>query len=257
MTSLIACRVPLVALIVGLGVVSCSKKGPECKALITSMNDLGAKLAVTQQATNAADVQPAQVAAALKPFAIASKGVADSLTANAPTVPELKKIASEAAAAALALSTNSAQMTEYAEQMKGLDAASKAVDDAKKVVDGAEAEIKKFCEANGAKCGELAKVLNAFPPPPDKSEAAQATAAWIVKLNAWAANLAKVEIQDPGLKQQVQTFDKGWKDFGAAMTKLVAIMELAKKYEELTKAFNGQIDQANKAIAEANAFCVK
>jgi hypothetical protein len=191
----------------------------------------------------------------LAPFSNAAKGIAESLNAHPPTGTELKKTSGEAANAALGLSVLSGKMATYAEQMKDSDAAGKAVDDYKQVVDNAEAEIKKFCAANAGQCVELAKALTVFPPPPDKSEDDAATDTWIGKLGAWAAELTKVDIQDPGLKLQLQTFNRGWRDFGGAMSKLVTIVKAAKTYDELSHDFNAQIDQANKSIAEANAFC--
>lgn len=247
--------VSLTSALVFFGTAACSKKGAECKEVITAMNDLGTKLAETQKVTSANDAKPNQVAAALAPFSAAAKAVADSLTSHPPTVPELKQIADDAAKAATGLSTAAGQMTQYAGQMQNVDAAGKAVDDNKTAVDTAEAEIKKFCEANAAKCAEVLKVMATFPPAPQKSEDTKAIAAWTGKLDAWAGDLAKVEVAEPALKQQVQNLIKGWKDFGAAMSQLVVTSDAASKYDESTKSFNNQIDQANKAIAAANTFC--
>lgn len=234
---------------------SCSKKGPECQSLIGSMNELGTRLAETQRVTSDTNAKPEQVAAALRPFAIAAKATGDKLALSAMTVPEIKKIASDASAAALALASSSGSMADTADQMRGLDAAGKSVEDQKKIVDGAEAEIKKFCDANAGQCVELAKVLVTFPTPPEKSDNLPATAAWSTKLETWAGELSKVELKDAGLKTQVTTFEKGWKAFAAAMTTLVGISDTAKRYDEFAKAFNAQIDLANRAIGDANNFC--
>jgi hypothetical protein len=242
-------------LALALLVMGCSKKGPECQTLISSMNDLGTKLAEAQKVTSNNDAKPDQVAAALRPFGGAAKGTGDKLAATQFTVPEIKKIAADASAASLALASSANSMAEAADQMKGLDAATKAVEDQKKIVDGAEAEIKKICDGNAAHCVELGKVLVAFPPPPDKTDNPQATAAWTGKLATWAADLSKVEIKDAALKGHVTTFEKAWKSFGAAMTTLVGISETAKKYDDFAKTFNTQIDAANKAIGEANSSC--
>jgi hypothetical protein len=242
-------------LALSLAAIGCSKKGPECQTLIGSMNDLGTKLAETQKVTGNNDAKPDQVAAALRPFVLAAKGTGEKLATTQLTVAEIKKIAADASAASLALASSANSMADAADQMKGLDAATKAVEDQRKVVDAAEAEIKKICDANAAQCVELGKVLVAFPPPPDKTDNPQSTAAWTVKLTAWTATLAKVELKDAGLKGQVTAFEKGWKNFGAAMTTLVGISETAKKYDDFAKVFNTQIDAANKAIGEANNFC--
>jgi len=156
--------------------------------------------------------------------------------------------------ASLALATSASKMANDAEQMKGLDAAGKAVDDQKKIVDTADAEIKKLCQA-GAECAELAKVLGAFPPPPERADNLEATGVWTGKLSVWAAELAMVKIDNANLKTQVTVFDQGWKTFATAMSTLVMITETAKKYDDVAKAFNAQIDSANKAIADANGYC--
>jgi hypothetical protein len=41
------------------------------------------------------------------------------------------------------------------------------------------------------------------------------------------------------------------------MSRLVAILEVGKKYESLNQALNTQIERANQAIAEANKSCEK
>ena len=249
------CRASFIVLALPLLGIGCSKKGPECETVIGSMNELGTKLGETQKVTSNSDAKPEQVAAALRPFALTAKSTGDKLAKGELTVPEIRKIAADASAAALALSSNSTRMADAADQMKGLDAASKAVEDQKKVVDTAEAEIKKLCEANAGQCVSLAKVMATFPPPPDKTDNMQLAAAWAVKLNAWATELTKVEVKNEALKGQIANFEKGWKSCAAAMTTLVGISETAKKYDEFANAFNAQIDVANKAIASANNFC--
>lgn len=233
----------------------CSKKGEECQRLIASMNDLGSQLAETQKVTGNEAAKPEQVAAALRPFASAARSTSESLSRNELTVPEIRRIASAAAAASLALASSSTSMADAAEQMKGLDAATKAADAHKKSVDDAEAEIRKACSTNGVLCSDLAKVLSSFPAPPDKTEDAELTSAWQAKLNSWAAELAKVQLKDESLRVQVSNFERGWKDFASVLSDLVRISETAKKYDAFTKTFNTQIDAANKAIGEANNFC--
>jgi len=243
-----------VVVVISLLGTGCSKKGPECQTVIGSMNALGTKLSETQKVTGAADAKPEQIAAALRPFSAAAKATGDSLAKAELTVAEIKKIAAEASVASLALATSASKMANDAEQMKGLDAAGKAVDDQKKIVDTADAEIKKLCQA-GAECAELAKVLVALPSPPEKADNLEATGVWTGKLNTWATELAKVKIENAALKTQVTAFDQGWKTFAAAMSTLVTITETAKKYDDVAKAFNAQIDSANKAIADANGYC--
>jgi hypothetical protein len=249
------CRASFIAFVLPLLGLACSKKGPECQTLIGSMNDLGSKLSEAQKVTSNNEAKPEQVAAALRPFALTAKSTGEKLAKSELTVSEIRKIATDASAAALALASNAAQMADAAEQMKGIDAASKAVDDQRKLVDGAESEIKKLCEASAAQCVELAKVMAAFPPPPDKTDNMQLVGAWATKLNTWAADLAKVEVKNEALKGQIANFGRGWKSCAAAMTTLVGISETAKKYDEFANAFNAQIDIANKAIGSANAFC--
>jgi hypothetical protein len=235
--------------------MGCSKKGPECQMVIGSLNELGTKLAEAQKVTGNNDSKPEQVATALRPFAASSKLSGEKLAQSQITVAEIKKIAGDASGAALALSASATKMADMADHMKGLDAAGKALDDQKKVVDTAEAGVKKICEASPAQCAELVKVLEKFPPPPEKADNLQATGAWSSKLSGWAADLAKVKIDNSELKAQVSAYDQGWKTFAATMTTLVGITETAKKYDDVAKEFNAQIDVANKAVAAANGFC--
>ncbi len=248
-----------IIVLLALGLCGCrwGKKAPECKVLVASMTELGEKLAAVRTVVSAGEVKPVEVADALNPFSMTAKNVSDSLNANVPTVSSLRKVSHDAALVALTLSKQSAQMAEFAEQMKDVDAASKAVDDNKQRVDQLELQIKAICESESAKCAELSGVLARFPAPSDQSEVSQDVAVWTRQLNAWSAELAKVNIQDQALKSRVQAFMKNWQDLGVAMLRLVTMLELGKKYEALTKDFNVQIETANKAIAEANSQCAQ
>lgn len=240
---------------ISLWAVGCSKKGEECQKLIGSMNDLGTQLAEAQKVTSSDAAKPEQVAAALRPFASAARSNSESLSKSSITVPEIRRIADVAAAASLALASSSISMADAADQMKGLDTATKAADLHKKSVDDAESEIRKICGANAPLCAELAKVLSTFPAPPERTEDPAKTSAWNSKLNAWTAELTRVEIKDEALRAQVSNFERGWRDFASVLTELVRISETAKKYDTFTKSFNAQIDVANKAIGDANNFC--
>lgn len=235
----------------------CSKKGPECQTLISSINGIVASLEAAQKVTGANDAKPEQVSAALRPFAKSATTTGEALGKTEFTVPEIKKIAGETSAAMGALAASASSMADLADQMKGVDAAAKATDDQKKVIDASEGEIKKACEAKAGLCTDLAKVLDAFPPPPSKSDDTAAVAAWSAKLNTWAANLAKVEVKDAALQGHVKSYETAWKAFATAMNSLAAVGGTEKKFEEVTKQFNTQIDAANKATADANTFCSK
>jgi hypothetical protein len=257
MSKSLRCETALVLLALASLSTACSKKGPECQSLIGSINGIATSLGEAQKVTGNNDAKPEQISAALRPFAKTAAQAAESLGKTEFTVPEIKKIASETSAATLALATSAGTMADLADQMKGVEAAGKAIDEQKKLIDTNEAEIKKVCEANASLCADLAKVLVAFPPPPDKADDAKAVTEWSAKLNSWAANLLKVDIKDAALKGHVANFNGAWKTFAGAMQTLVGVTETAKKYDESTKQFNTQIDSANKATAEANAFCTK
>lgn len=245
--------------IVALGLCGCKwgKKAPECKVLVASLSELSDRLAQVRNVVSAGEVKPTEVAEALKPFSATAKNVANALNAKVPTVSSLRKVSNEAAAVALTLSKQSAQMAEFAEQMRDVDAASKAVDEDKQQVDALELQIKAICEAEAAKCVELSGALARFPAPTDQTEVSEDVASWTRKLSAWSADLEKVTIQDQELKGRVRSFVKSWQDLGVAMLRLVTMLELGKKYEALSQDFNHHIERANKTIAEANSLCVR
>ncbi len=231
------------------------QKAPECKVLVNSMSELGDKLAAARKVVSASEVQPTEVADALRPFSSTAKNVANSLNAKLPAVSSLRTVASAAATISLTLSNQSAKMADFADQMKDVDTASKAVDENKQRVDKLEVQIKEICEADTAKCIDLSQVLARFPAPTDQTDVTADATAWTRKLNAWTRDLALIKIQDLELGTRVQAFMKGWQELGVAMARLVAILELGKQYETLTKDFNTQIERANKVIAEANSLC--
>jgi hypothetical protein len=239
------------------GACNWGKKAPECKLLVSSLNGLSATLAGAHTVLSAADVQPMQVAETLKPFSEAAKNTAHTLNAQVPTVSKLRAISEHAAAAAAAIGSQSAQLAEYAGQMIDMDAANRAVDDNKQRVDKLEAELKKACEAEPSKCIELSQVLAHFPAPADQTEVDQDIAVWTRKLNAWAVELARVQVENKELREHVEAFRRTWLDLGVAMSRLVAILEVGKKYESLNRELNTQIERANQAIAEANKSCEK
>jgi hypothetical protein len=141
--------------------------------------------------------------------------------------------------------------------MIDMEAVNKAVDVSKQRVDQLELQIKGSCEAESSKCIDLLKVLARFPAPTDQTEVADDVAVWARRLGTWTAELEKVDIQDQQLKVRVQAFANGWQELGIAMSRLVTILEISKKYETLNKALNDQLDRANEAIANVNAACRK
>lgn len=233
------------------------KKAPECKVLVSSLNELSATLAGAHTVLSAADVQPTQVVEILKPFSEAAKKTARTLNAQVPTVSKLRTISEHAAAAVAAIGNQSALLAEYAGQMFDMDAANRTVDDIKQRVDMLEAELKKACESEPNKCGELSQVLAHFPAPADQTAIDQDIAVWTRKLSAWAIELSKVQLEDSELRKHVEAFRQTWLELGVAMTRLVAILEVGKKYEALNRDLNTQIERANQAIAEANKSCEK
>lgn len=248
-------RTAIWLLSIALSGAGCNRQRPECQSLIVSLNDLGSKLAETRRVTSKADAKPEQVAAALRPFSLAARVSGEKLASGALTVPEVKRVAGDASHATLALASSSASMADAAEQLSGLDAANKAVEDQKRLIDSAEAELQRICDANKRSCFDLAKVLATFPPTPEKMDSLATISAWETKFIAWAQERAKITITDPTLMTQVTNFEKGFKAWVAAATVLVGMHEQAKRYDELTKVFNAQIDVVNKAIGEANHLC--
>jgi len=233
------------------------RKELECRALVDTMNGLSSMLAATRGVLSAPEVQPAQVAGALKPFSEKAKTTARALEERTPTESRLRAISARAGAAAGALSQQAAQMAEYAQEMGQMDSTNRTVDDSKRRVDELETLIRQTCERQPGKCTQLSRVLARFPAPTDQSELGHEMAAWTHQLTQWTDELSKVSIEDPQLRSLVETFKQRWDELGAGLSRLVVILEVGKKYEDLNREFNAQIVQANQAIAEVNATCQK
>jgi hypothetical protein len=221
------------------------------------MNALSAMLGATRGVLSAPEVQPAQVAGALRPFSEKARNTAQSLRAQTPTTSSLRKIAARAATAITALGEQATHMSEYARQMSDLDSTNRAVDDNKRRVDQLEAEIEQFCDNQASKCVQLSGLLARFPAPKEQSEVGQDMAAWVQQLNQWTAELAKVDVEDAQLRTLVSGFRQQWQDVGTGLARLVVILDAGKKYEGLNQEFNVTIQQVNQAIADANATCQK
>ena len=244
-------------MLLALASVGCNyqKKAPECKVLVTSLIQLGERLEEVRYVAAATEVKPNDVTEVMRPFSFAAKKVAGDLKATHPTVASIQALTKTAASAAAALSEQASRMADIAEHMTDSEADSKVVDERKQEVDKIELQIKETCEVTPSKCSELTGVLSRFPAPTDEADVTADATAWMRKLNAWAEQASKLEIQDSTLKQQVASFVKNWQALGVAMNHLVQALEASKKYEALSKSFNDQIGVANKAIAEANAHC--
>ena len=239
------------------GTLACNsnKKAPECKVLVDSLGELGERLEEVRFTVSASEVKPAEVTEVLRPFSSTAKKVASALNGTAQSLDSVRQITKSAATAAMALSTEATQMADLAEKMKDVEGPSKSVDERKQQVDKLELLIKESCEAVPGKCTDISGVLARFPAPTDQADVADDAQAWTRKLNAWANELAQVDIKDPTLRTQVAEFVKNWKELATAMNELVTALEVSKKYEGLTREFNEQLKAANKAIADANAQC--
>ncbi len=233
------------------------RKVAECTALVEPINGLSATLAAVRGVLSTPDVQPAQVADTLKPFSEKAKQTAGILQTRAPTSSALRTISKRAADAALALSQQSAQMADYARQMTDIDTANKAVEDKKQQADQLEREIKQSCDDEANRCVSLSEVLARFPAPSDQNGLVRDIGQWTRQLGQWTAELGRVEIQDAQLRKLIGDFKQTWQDVGAGLSRLVTILDVGKKYEELNKQFNSEIERANQAIADANAECQK
>ena len=232
-----------------------AKKAPECKVLVTSMGALHERLEEVRYVASSTEVKPTDVIEVMRPFSAAAKKIASDLKSAQPAVKEVREITRTAASAAASLSQGATEMADLAEKMTDVDADGKAVDEHKQQVDKLELQIKEICEATPSKCANFSEILARFPAPTDQAEVTDDAQAWTRKLNAWANELAKVDVQDSALKEHVTNFVKNWQELAISMGHMVSALEVSKKYEALTKNFNEQIAIANKAIAEANSQC--
>jgi chromosome segregation ATPase len=258
-TPVIRVKAACIAFVLAIASYGCkaNQKAPECAVLVPAMSELGERLAAARGVLAEPDVEPTLVAEVLKPFSDVAKKTATKLVANVPNNARLRAISDQASTAANALGVRAAQMAEYATQMTDIDAVNKAVDDEKQRVDKLESQIRQLCEADSAKCVDLSGVLARFPAPTDQNGVDQDMTVWARKLAVWTNELAGVEISDQKLRGHVNEFQQGWRELGAAMSRLAAMLSVGKKYEEANREFNAQIEQANKAIAATNAACHK
>lgn len=248
-----------IAFLVALALYACQQKqaGPECLVLTNAMSELGEKVQNVRTVLTQNDAQPAQVAAVMRAFSHGTRSVTQSFNSSMLKASGLAALAHTAATLTEGMSTSAAKLSEYADQMKDLDALDRSVEEHKQHVDHLETLIKDACEATPQNCTQLLPVLASFPAPKNDAPVSDDVSLWMRRVNTWSNDMAHVQIDDPKLGALVTEFRKGWLDVGFAMSRLVTILEIGKQYEKLNSQFNQQIDRVNQTIAAANSACHK
>lgn len=246
-------------LVAALALCTCNQKkaGPECLVLTNAMTELGEKVQNVRNVLTQSDAQPMQVASVMKAFSHGTRSVTQSLNSSVLKTSRLAGVARTAADLTEGLSTSAARLSEYADQMKDLDAADRSVEEHKQHVDRLETQIKEACEATPQHCSQLLPVLVSFPAPKNDAPVSDDVTLWMRRVNTWSNDMSRVQIDDPKLGALVTEFRKGWLEVGFAMARLVTILETGKQYEQLNRELNQQIERVNKTIASANSACQK
>lgn len=236
-------------------VIGCNQRQSECETVVGSMRALGRRLAVAQRETSQRSANAQQVSSALRTFAQEATSTGETLATSSVTLPELRRIASEASRAALSLADAATRMVNAAERMKGLEAARGAVRIQRTLADVAEAKIDRLCLKQSKECVALSKVLLSRPAFPESSAEPERTASWNVQVTTWIDQLSAVELKDPELRHQVANLAQTTKSLASALSTFSAITLAEKELAVSTKMFSSQIDSANAALTAAREFC--
>ncbi len=222
--------------VVALGLVGCSKKGPECSSVVAAVNPNTEKV---KKATDNKSEKIEDTIKSLNDIAAASESAAADLAKLQLTVPEIQKFSTEYVALC---KETAAAAREMAQALATTEAASKATDKAAK--DGKQAGEKhdKACAA-AAEDADNCKSFNAALAKIDlsKADASESVDA-----------MAKVTFKNEAVKTEGATIVAAFKTHVKAVADSNAAQTKAESAEKKFKAISTKEDAS---IDTLNKFC--
>jgi hypothetical protein len=223
-----------------LALAGCSKKAPECEAMIKVINPAAEKV----KAAGGKGERPEDHIKAMNDIAAASDGAASGLAKVELTVPELKKISTDYQAMAKSIATAARDL---ADAVKTSDAAGKQMEKTAKDYELAVGKHAQACEeakdpVDQEGCKRFAEGVGKLPPDASKTAEVEKVAAELDQV-AWKGDAIKAAAK--AVVATMRANNKVMVDLGAAQNKA----------EAAEKSFGTASENETKIVDQLNKIC--
>jgi uncharacterized phage infection (PIP) family protein YhgE len=223
-----------------LALAGCSKKAPECEAMIKVINPAAEKV----KAASGKGERPEDHVKAMNDIASASDGAASGLAKVELTVPELQKISTEYQAMAKGIASAA---RELGDAVKSADAAGKQMEKTAKDFEAAIGKHAQACEeakdpVDQEGCKRFADGVGKLPADPTKTAEVEKVAAELDQV-AWKGDAIKAAAK--GVVTAMRANNKVMGDLAAAQSKA----------EKAEKSFGTSAENEGKIVERLNKVC--
>jgi len=230
----------VIAVILCIGSLACSKKVPECNALVKQLNDSSTAI---QSATNMLASNPKQTKDAFDKFATTTKTETDKLVKVELTIAELQGFSKNYQTILNEIST-AAQAVARANG--DAESVQQAVEKSQTSWTSAMTQLGAACTKAKKECAALDKAAK----PPSVSGIRPADDA--KKLDEYAKSIASVDLTSPDMKAAVESMKKSVGEFADALRKAGAVQQ---DVEKATKSMTEAGNKEPALVKSINDFC--
>ncbi len=228
----------------------CDKKTRECNAVVEAINGVEASAKRRVASDAKAD------ASALKAIADAEDAANRELGKAQTTAPELGALKTKFVAAFTANASASRQLAtelEHIPDAAGEKALAEKSNAARDAIETAEGHIAARCQEKTDACTAFAATLKKHPDPDaiDAGDAAK-TKAWADAVGVWSNEIAKTEVNDTELRQELDKLRKGYTDLAGVIADVARMSTATKSAQDAQSASAKDIAAL---IVELNAYC--
>jgi chromosome segregation ATPase len=230
----------VIALILCSGSLGCSKKVPECNALVKQLNDSSTAL---QSVTGPLTATPKQSKDALDKLAATTKTETEKLAKVELTLPELQGFSKNYQAFLKEMATSTQAL---AKANGDAESVQQAVTKGQTSMVSATSQLGVACAKAKRECATLDKTAR----PPSLSGARPADDA--KKLDEYAKSVAAVELRNPDVKAAVEMMKKSAGEFADALRRASALQQ---ELEKATKSMSEAGGKEPAIVKSINDFC--
>jgi chromosome segregation ATPase len=223
------------------GTIACSKKVPECNALIKQLNESATAM---ETATNALTASQKQTKEALDKVASATKAETEKIAKVELTVPELQGFSKNYQTLLTDTATAAQAIAKAAGELEGVQ---EAVTKSQSSWMAASAKLGVACVKARKECAAVGDKLTRQPSISGIKPEEDAK-----KLDEYAKGVASVELRNPDVKAAVDEIKKSVGEFAAALRKSGSVQQDSEKSLKTMTEINAKEPALIKSI---NDFC--
>lgn len=226
---------------ISMAATGCSKKIPECNALITQLNQSSTTV---QGQTTGLMTNPKEAEEMLTKLASTTKEETDKIAAVELTVPELQGFSKEYQAMLTEMVTAASSMGSAAGEMQAIQ---ESVSKDRQAWMTASSAVRVACIKARKECEKLGDTLTKPPMVTGLKPDEDAT-----KLDEYAKSISAVEVKDEGVKKAVSDINASLKSFADTLRKVDVA---TKAVEKATEDMKTTADKEPALIKSINDFC--